>query len=242
MTVSEVSKLWGISLDDIKYLGEEGLLEICIHKIPLKVAMENILAKKPYSPNKQKQEDIINFVKTPQPLHPTDIYLLFSNRDKKLKLSRLKTEPILKITKVETPGVEIGFDDMVITISERKRFEFEHLNKTVKYDDSEVLILKSPDFSSIELYGERYNFGAKQAKVVKHLYDQYYLGDPWSHGKALLRAANSECYRLSNLFNKHKAWRKVIISNKRGFYRINLPYNQPAPCKAPDLSSPSFFD
>lgn len=90
MTVSEVANLWDVPIEDIRYLGEEGELTICIRRIPIKVAIESILGKAPYIKDySRKSKEIMKMLDEPQPLHPTDIYLLFANKNTKIKINRL---------------------------------------------------------------------------------------------------------------------------------------------------------
>lgn len=228
LTIKEVANHWGVELEDIRYLGEEGQITICIRRIPIEVAIEDMLDKKPFIDKPIKQKEISRMLEAPQPLHPTDIYLLFSNPDKKIRITRFKTAPIMKIMNVLSADIIAGFDDMIITSAEVKRFEF--MKRTyVPTDIKNPLIMLSDDFTEIELFGEHFQFGEKQAKAVKYLYDKYHSGSPWVHGKILLRVAGSESFRISNLFNRHTSWRRAIISNGRGFYRINLPFSESAP-------------
>lgn len=234
LTVAQLAKEWGVPLEDIRYLGEEGELTICIRRLPIKVAIESILEKAPYIDTSQrsKTKKIYKTLDAPQPLHPTDVYLLFANRGQKIPITRFKTSPIMKIVKICQPlDIEVGFDDMVITAAERKRFEYAHGRRIISPDYPNPLVLLSDDFSHIKLYGKEYHFGEKQAQAVKYLYNQYSAGKAWVHGKLLLTRAGSESFKVANLFNKHKDWREVIISNTRGFYRINLPFDEAAPDK-----------
>lgn len=240
LTVKEVAEHWGVRLEDIRYLGEEGKLTICIRRIPIEVAIEDMLGKKPFVEKPIKQKEIFKMLEAPQPLHPTDIYLLFSNPDKKIRITRFKTAPIMKIINVLSADIRAGFDDMIITSAEVKRFEF--MKRTyVPTNIKNPLILLSDDFTNFELYGEEFKFGEKQAKALKYLYDRYYAGSPWIHGKILLRVAGSESLRVSNLFNRHPTWRRAVISNGRGFYRINLPFSESAPLRH-DENQLSLFD
>ncbi len=245
MTLTQLAAFWNIPLEDIRYLGEEGELTICIRRFPIKVAIESILEKIPYidSPRKAQTKKIYKTIDAPQPLHPTDVYLLFANRNSKIPITRFKTAPIMKIIKICSPiDIEVGFDDMIVTASERKRFEFAHCNKILPQSLKEPLKLLSADFSYIKLYDKEYRFGEKQALVVKYLYDRYFSGDPWVHGKILLRHAGSESFKLANLFSKNKNWREVVLSNTRGFYRINLPYEEPAPGRNQEKRQLNLFD
>lgn len=224
MTIPEVAKLWNVPIESVRALGEEGLLDICIRKISVFIAIENLLEKNCPTDELPKIQKI-KHLQQPPPLHPNDIYHIFSNPGKKVKITRFKTKKVLKLVKLRFPEIEVGFDDMIITVSEIKRIECKY--KLRKKGYTEPFILKSPDYTIFELYGEEYSFGEKQAKVIKYLYESYKKGTPDVHGKTLLTIADSASEKLGNLFGKSSGYKKVIISLKHtGKYRINLPYEK----------------
>jgi hypothetical protein len=67
--------------------------------------------------------------------------------------------------------------------------------------------------------------GQFQARVVKILHAAAMSGCPWQHGKAVLADAGSSCTRLSDLFKTQPEWRKLIQSDRRGRYRLNIKFS-----------------
>lgn len=230
-TVNEVAELWSVPLEDIRYLAEEGKLSVCVRKTPLRSYVENVLSDLsnfPPQPNiktsRRKIKTIVGLLDSPQPLHQSDLYKIFANPNKKVEITRFKTRPIMNIIKSLGLEIEVGFDDMIITASEIKRFQFELNSQTARTKTiKNPLKILAKDFSLINLYGEEFRFGEKQATIIKHLYERHCNNDPYVSGKRLIQIANSESYFLGNLFNGHPGWRKVIVPGKRGFYKINLP-------------------
>jgi hypothetical protein len=231
MTLCEVASDCSVPLEDLRYLGEEGKLTICLRRIPVNVAIEDFLNKKPYTENPQKQRELLKIMDEPQPLHQTDIYRIFANRESKIEITRLKTQPFMKLVKIISPGIMVGFDDLVITREEKERFEFLYLRKSAE-DSISPLVIVSPDFRNFILYGREYFFGEKAARVIKYLYKQYVLGDPWVHSKRLLDISDSHSWRIHNLFSHNPEWRNVIRSGGNGYYMLNIPTKNPSPANA----------
>ena len=72
---------------------------------------------------------------------------------------------------------------------------------------------------------QHYTLGPIQAKVVSILYDAATTGSPWRHGQQVLAEAGSRCTRISDLFKTQAEWRKLIQSDKRGKYRLNIKFS-----------------
>lgn len=45
---------------------------------------------------------------------------------------------------------------------------------------------------------------------------------PWLNGKTILGRAGSACTRMRDLFKSQPGWRRLIDSNGRGMYRLNV--------------------
>lgn len=241
LTLEEVAAACDVGLEDLRYFGEEGKLEICTRHIPVKVAIENILDKEPYTNDPKLGREILQCLEEPQELHPTDIYQVFANRPGKTVIRRLKTRPVMSLVKVIDPPIEIGFDDLVIKREEKERFAFTYLKKSASFQNPLVII--SPDFRNFMLYNHEYFFGEKQSKVIKYLHQKYIEGDPWVHSKKLLDIADAHSWRLHNLFSHSKEWRNVIKSSKNGYYMINLPSDKKSPAKRSESDGqPDLFD
>lgn len=240
LTLEEVAAECEVPLEDLRYFGEEGLLTICLRRIPLMGVVENILAQKPYTDDPKSQKAIQQLLDAPQALHPTDIYRVFANRNGKTDITRLKTMPVMNLVKVIDPPLAIGFDDLVIMRTEKERFAHTYLHKTENFQNP--LVIVSPDFRNFILYNFEYFFGEKQARIIKFLYDKYLAGDPWVHSKKLLDIADAHSWRLQHLFNHSKNWRNVIKSGRNGYYMFNLPSDKVAPTKTPEYVGPDLFD
>jgi hypothetical protein len=78
----------------------------------------------------------------------------------------------------------------------------------------------SPDFGKVMWRGESFAFGSKQRRVVGILYAAAAQGEPWQSGKLILGHAGSKGNKMGNLFSKHPAWGRLILSNGNGLYRI----------------------
>jgi hypothetical protein len=83
----------------------------------------------------------------------------------------------------------------------------------------------SPDYHEVRLNGELFKFpGSKQRKVVQLLHEAAKSDDPWQYGLALLGevGSNDSSNRLGNLFSKNPAWGRLIISDLKGYYRLEM--------------------
>lgn len=102
-----------------------------------------------------------------------------------------------------------------------------HAACSIDADDGEqvclmVNITHSPDYHEVWFRGELFMFGELQAKVIRHLHEAWKLGTPWVSGKAILRRAGSgdAAGKFANLFRRHPAWQRLLLSNGRGLYRL----------------------
>ncbi|MBK1883770.1 hypothetical protein JIN85_15230 [Luteolibacter pohnpeiensis] len=118
-------------------------------------------------------------------------------------------------------------DDLMILERDRLKFE-QALSGSINSNRNLQLITDkiahnstfTPSFRSIHLEGKQYHFGSMQAKALEILYQAGKDNHPWCNGKQLLAEVGSQSYTLSNLFKRKPIWRKLIQSNKRGFYRL----------------------
>jgi DNA-binding response OmpR family regulator len=79
------------------------------------------------------------------------------------------------------------------------------------------------DYSEVRLRGKPYYFtGAIQQAAVRFLHAAARTDEPWRSGKIVLQAAksNDTNMRMVNLFGRHPAWCVLLLSNRRGKYRL----------------------
>jgi hypothetical protein len=81
----------------------------------------------------------------------------------------------------------------------------------------------SLDYSEIQLRGDFYLFtGELQRAALRYLHQAARTSDPWCPGKKVLRAAGSSDVnmRMVNLFGRHPGWGTLVLSDRRGRYRL----------------------
>lgn len=82
----------------------------------------------------------------------------------------------------------------------------------------------STDFRSLKWRGRTYPFTAKQAPIVKLLYENWSQGTPDVGDETLLAAVDSEAPppRLNSLFRGNPAWNTVIVAGAtKGTHRLS---------------------
>jgi hypothetical protein len=84
-------------------------------------------------------------------------------------------------------------------------------------------VAHSPDFRSLSWFGTEYFLTEKQSKVVKALWEAREKGSPDVAQDLLLRACDSDGVRLVDLFRRSPAWGTIIVSCRRGAYRLPDP-------------------
>ena len=90
---------------------------------------------------------------------------------------------------------------------------------------TEATFWHEPDYSEVRLHGEPHFFtGEIQQAAIRFLHAAAQTDEPWRSGKSVLTAAesNDTNYRMSNLFRRHSAWGVLLLSNRRGKYRLRI--------------------
>jgi hypothetical protein len=78
----------------------------------------------------------------------------------------------------------------------------------------------SADFRSVRWHGADYDLSPTQAAIMRQLWEAMEAGEPDVSGETLLEGAESESSRLPPLFQGHPAWGRLIVSRRRGMYRL----------------------
>ncbi len=114
-------------------------------------------------------------------------------------------------------------NDIVVDSPECQRFEEEY-GLSPANDDQRKPFNHENEFRIVTLEGCTWHLGDTQARVIAELYKAATQTDnPWLHGKRLLQEAGSNAFRMRDLFSSQPNWQKLITSNQRGYYRLNLP-------------------
>lgn len=128
----------------------------------------------------------------------------------------------------DAPSVFVARSDLLLRRAERDRL-------------ADMVVLKapgarrggfrhSPDYRHLQFEGETFSPGPLQAAVIRQLHLAVLAGSPWQNGKAVLARAQSASTRMNDLFKSRKAhWRKLIVSDGNGLYRLAVPGPADAP-------------
>jgi hypothetical protein len=219
-----LQKIWGVSQEDMFYTIENGLLRVCVW-LPLRFIERGVMKNKKFI--YENHEPTEGFVA----LRPEDCRRICSTGRAKLNIFKSISEEAHSLRlayEPPQPAINVRISDLVVLKKDRKKFE-------ATYDIAESNILDlhpkktepsfivSKDYRYMKLNGKEYHFGDVQARVIEQLHDAAQSHKPWVHSKTLLYESGSNAVRLRDLFKSNKDWNDVIASNKRGYYRLNVP-------------------
>lgn len=216
--LESLERRWkNLGKEKITYSIENGFLRICVW-LPL-----SFVEKGYEKPNK-------HFVITTREMHegfvsvrPEDYWRICSSGCANLRIFvSIAEEKTLRLAyEPSQDSLSVRIRDLVVL--ERDSREFERIYVTPDNRAEKQAFIISEDCRYIRLNGKEHHFGDIQAEVVKLLKDGAENQNPWIHSKTLLHGAGSGANRLRDLFKNNRDWQEVIISNKRGYYRLNIP-------------------
>lgn len=227
-SLGDIQKAWGVSFSDIKqWLIHEHLrAHVWLPMVSVYEIREETLSSKVVLSKKLRHWEGYT------QLDPHYYWKLFkSNKVYLREFFCYHGDARLLLTEA-TESIRIDLSDLVILNEERRRFEAEHhLNPESicdlqkrdcrrKFSPKTQSTTFCPEFRKVKYLGQDYNFGDIQAKVVRQLYEAALTGYPWQNGKQLLADAGSQSFTIANIFKTQPLWRRLIISDKRGFYRL----------------------
>jgi hypothetical protein len=115
-------------------------------------------------------------------------------------------------------GILVQYKDLVILKTQQELIG-KKLNRTCSNENKKCAM--DVTFRHITFQGIEFRFGEIQASIVKQLYEAAKTGTPWQSGKRLLQVAGSESFNLANIFVRQPSWRSLIISDRKGQYRLH---------------------
>jgi len=220
-SLEEIESQWGIPHRDLVYLAENGLLKVSVRLYGIQVENGSIEETEDGEWFSIPEERI--WFEGLQDLRKHDVYRLF--HEGQLKIDSFDG-PYQGYTSVMHPdgGVLVKKDELVIRREERDRAALKHGLGGVSRSTATTFEHKN-NFAEVTMGDITYTLGPIQAQVVKILYDAAATEFPWLHGQRVLADAGSKCTRISDLFKRQPEWRKLIQSDKRGKYRLNIQFS-----------------
>lgn len=218
--LEELEERWEVPQRDLVYLAENGLLKVSVrlYGAHLEHGSYEEIDEGQWCTIPHDQSRFHGL----QDLRTHDAYRLF--HEGTLRIDRFDA-PKDRYCVVLQPedGLLIRREELVVRREERDRAEAKHGLGGARRT-SEIIFEHRHGFSEITLGEQTFMLGQIQARVVRILHDAAMCGFPWQHGKAVLAEAGSSCTRLSDLFKTQPEWRKLIQSDRRGRYRLNIRF------------------
>lgn len=216
----EIEDRWEISRRDLAYLAENGLLKTSVRLYG--VHIEQGCYEETNGQWFTIPEQRVWFQGL-QDLRPEDVHRLF--HEERITVDRFDA-PEHHYCHVLRPegGVLVGRDELVVRREERDCAEARHGLGGVRRA-TQVPFDQKNEFAEVTLEDRTYTFGPIQAQVVRILYEAAESGSPWRYGKRVLAEAGSSSTRIADLFKTQPDWRRLIESDHRGKYRLNIRFS-----------------
>jgi hypothetical protein len=131
-----------------------------------------------------------------------------------------------RLERITRPASGNEFDHAVDWAARELAVENDTADATRAESAKQTETAHSEDFRSVRWFGETYSFTAKQAPVVRLLWEHWAKGTPDVGDETLLLAVDHEWPPASirHLFRGHPAWKTLIIAGaNRGTHRLADP-------------------
>ena len=203
LDIEGLENRWQCGLGAIQTMAETDKIRLFLRPVVIDIALATSL----HTPAtiKKLQKHHIDY---------RDVHLLFKNKTGKIPVRGFYNEEDKNI-----PTIYAEFCDLIIPLDMVENFEHLYSNDSHTH---EFRVL-SDDFTCFLWRGREYKFGEMQAKVIKRLWQAREDGAPWMYGKRILTDIGSGSDRIQSIFNHNTAWRSIILSDRNGKYKLNLP-------------------
>jgi len=218
-----LQKQWKVSQEDLFYSVENNLLRVCVW-LPLRYVERGAMRNRRFIYERHEHQE--GFVG----VRPEDCRRICSTGRAKLRIFTSVGEDghILRLAyEPPQPAICVRLSDLIVLKKDRYKFEksYDVTEATLRelHKRSAPHFSASEDYRYVKLDGDEFHLGDVQARVIEQLHDASQSHKPWVHGKTLIYESGSNAVRLRDLFKNRRTWRGLIISNERGYYRLNLP-------------------
>lgn len=223
----EVAERWGATVVDLATYAHEGLIELCVMALSVPVAVGGLEGDENGWDRVPVSEEVRN---GPQPLIPADIWPVIQNRVGTItRFKHREAHWFAEIVEGVEP-IKVSLQQLLVTREERDRFEREYELQVIEPEPRvrPEPFAHSPDYSDVQLLGQRFALGPLQARVVRELHEASFEAEPWLRNEDLLERCGARSSRLVDLFKAKPAWRELILLDGKGRCRLNLPDRTPS--------------
>ena len=220
--IADVAKRWEIPPSDVEDYALDEMLQLSVFVVDLPA--EAGICERDDHGHHHILEDM-PILNGPQPLCRASLLAIF--RDGLAEVGSFRTERPGGYLRVAShvPPVIVRRDDLIVTREERDRFERVHGGDTAHPTATDAW--HSDDFTSVRVDNEWHSFGPKQAAVLRLLKAAAETDNPWRDGKQLLDEAGATTMRLIDLFKRKPAWRRLVLADGKGRYRLSAEFLSP---------------
>jgi hypothetical protein len=221
--LDEIAQAWGSSIPELASFVMDDLLQISVMALFVHVEI-GVYEEADHGYDVIPTE--FKILSGLQPVHRNDLWPVFQNGSNEINSFR----PIEGADYVsfmdDQPPMRITLKDLLVSTADRRSFETKYGFGQGSEADStpEPMFTHNSNYTQVCLNGQKFTFGYCQAAVVRQLHRASETDQEWVDGKVLLRESGAESRRLVDLF-KHKDWRKLIVSDGNGRYRLRLASN-----------------
>ena len=216
-TLGEILARWRIPEADLVYLAENGQLRLSVRVFDLRLEVGHF--EEAVEGGQFHVPDRIAVFSGVLDLHARDVFYLF--RDGEVSLREfLSPWPDYAQVVDESAAVRVRPCSLLVRREERDRFEAEVGFRVEGSAPAIPAFRASEDYREVRHAGVDFQLGPIQAQVIRALHAAAQTADPWRCGKTLLTEAGARSLKMSDLFKSKPDWRRLILSNGRGFYRL----------------------
>lgn len=163
-------------------------------------------------------------------VRPEDCRSIFSQGNSKLRrfLSITKEGHVLRLAdEPPQPTISVRISDLIVLQEDCEKFQAAwELGHCTDKPNMAVDLICSNDYRHVIIDGLEFHLGDMQARVIQLLHDAARSRNPWIHIKTLVYECQSNAGRMRDIFKHQPHWRKLMASNGRGYYRLNVPLEQ----------------
>ena len=218
-TLRETAARWGLNMDDLAYMAENGIMRASMRlfgtRIETGVYERDTRDGQPFRlPLEQ------NWFTGLQDLLTRDAFRIFSDGEASVAHFDAPGDDYVALME-PNDWISVRREQLVIRREERDRVEarYRQAGHTVA---NGIAFQHEADYRNVRLGSTEMTLGVVQAQVVRVLHAATLTDQPWLDGKRLLSEAGATSMRMSDVFKSKKGWRDLIVSDRRGRYRLRL--------------------
>ncbi|MDP2357726.1 MAG: hypothetical protein Q8M31_16905 [Beijerinckiaceae bacterium] len=222
-TLDEVIEGWRIPHRDLVYLAENGLLRlsarvfgVCLERGGVEQTPEGEPFTVPYE--RARFSGLVD-------LSERDVHQVFRAGETQVRAFHVD-DGYCHVVEPSDP-VSLRREDLLVRQEERTKVE-RHILKADRETPPTWDVMQTNDYQQVSFSGLQFHFGPIQASVVRILDSAARDGSPWRHGKLVLAEAGSASVRMADIFKSQPDWRRLILSDGRGRYRLAAQGDGPA--------------